>query len=100
MTRSKPLPPGPEDCVVCAHFGYVQQSPGRWYPCPACHGSGRADLLGSQDPSLCVRDSTLDPNAYHAGTGIKHASDTRTQRKRARDRAAGRRRRERSKEER
>jgi hypothetical protein len=97
MPRSKPLDPRATDCVVCGHFGYVQQQPGRWYPCPACHGSGRADHLGSQDPSVCVRDSTLDPEAWQTGT-TQRAYDMRSPRKRGRDRAASARRRARQKE--
>ncbi len=93
MTRTLPRPAGPLDCVVCKHFGYVQQQPGRWYPCPACHGSGRADQLGSQDPSVCVRDSALDPDAWP--NGVRQTTTPRSNRKRARDRAAARLRRER-----
>jgi hypothetical protein len=88
MTRMK-RQPHPTDCAVCEHFGYVQLTPGRWYPCPACHGSGRADRLGSQDPSVCVRDSTLDPDAWPSGVA-QRAADERRLRKRDRDRAARR----------
>lgn len=94
MVRTKLRTACATDCVVCQHFGYVQQQPGRWYPCPACHGSGRADRRGSQDPSVCVRDSTLDPDAWQSGIKQRGA-DTRRVRKRDRERAAARRRRER-----
>lgn len=57
----------PTDCATCEHFGFVQRTPGRWYPCPACHGSGRNDLAGDYDPTHCVRDTRLDPDAHHLG---------------------------------
>jgi len=89
MGRKLQRPPEPTDCAVCKHFGYVQLSPGRWYPCPACRGSGRADRLGSQDPAVCVRDSTLDPDAWQTGMRQRGA-DTRKKRKRDRERARAR----------
>jgi len=88
MPRRK-YEPQPTDCPVCEHFGYVQTTPGRWYACPACHGSGRADRLGSQDPSVCVRDATLDPDAWQAGLKQRGA-DARRQRKRDKERARAR----------
>jgi len=57
----------PTDCARCEHFGFVQKTPGRWYPCPNCRGSGRTDVVGSYDPGHCVRDSRLDPEAHHSG---------------------------------
>jgi hypothetical protein len=93
MARPMRREPQPTDCGVCRHFGYVQLTPGRWYPCPTCHGSGRSDQLGSQDPGVCVRDSTLDPDAWQTGLRQRGA-DERRKRKRDRDRAAERARRQ------
>jgi hypothetical protein len=92
MPRAK-LEPQPTDCGVCEHFGYVQLSPGRWYPCPACRGSGRIDQLGSADSAVCVRDSTIDPDAWPSGLR-QRAADARRTRKRDRERARARARRQ------
>lgn len=83
--------PQPTDCPTCGHFGYVQPEPGKWYACPVCRGSGRVDVLGSADPSVCVRDSRLDPDAWQSGLKQRGA-DERRRRKRDRERAARRRR--------
>jgi hypothetical protein len=47
-------------CADCEGFSFRQVEPGVWYPCPACLGSGLADVRGTLNPSVCVRNARLD----------------------------------------